>query len=112
MNLFRISPVLLSFLLLAAHFSRNDVPALVALCLALPFLLLLRRPWVPRLFQALLVLGGLEWVRSTVSHVWRRQAEGDSWIRLAIILGTVAVFTVCSGLVFRNTALRRRYSPQ
>lgn len=112
MHFVRLLPVVLSFLLLAAHFSRNDVTVLVVISLALPFLLLLRRPLVPRLFQILLVLGGLEWVRSLVMHVSRRQAEGEPWTRLAIILGVVALFTACSGLVFRNSKLRGRYSPE
>jgi hypothetical protein len=102
----------MSFLLLAAHFSRNDVTALVAAGLALPFLLLVRRSWVPRLFQGLLILGALEWVRSLVMHALRRQAEGEPWMRLGIILGVVALFTACSGLVFRNSTLKRRYSPE
>jgi hypothetical protein len=102
----------MSFLLLAAHFSRNDVTALVAASLALPVLLLVRRAWVPRLFQVLLILGGVEWIRSLVTYASRRQAEGESWMRLAIILGVVALFTACSGLVFRNSKLRQRYSPE
>jgi hypothetical protein len=112
MNFVRLLPVLISFLLLAAHFSRNDVTTLVVLSLALPLLLLLRRRWVPRLLRVLLILGGLEWIRSMVMHISRRQAEGEPWMRLAIILGVVALFTACSGLVFRNSTLRRRYSPQ
>ena len=111
MNLVRLLPVLLSFLLLAAHFSRNDVAALVVVSLALPTVLLLRRPWVPRLFQGLLVLAALEWVRTLIMHALRRQAEDEPWTRLAIILGIVALFTLCSGLVFRNSKLRQRYSP-
>jgi hypothetical protein len=102
----------MSFLLLAAHFSRNDITTLVVLSMALPFLLFLRRAWVPRLFQGLLILGALEWVRSLVMHALRRQAEGEPWTRLAIILGVVAFFTACSGLVFRNSKLRQRYSPE
>jgi hypothetical protein len=45
-------------------------------------------------------------------HISRRQAEGESWIRLAAILGAVALFTACSGLVFRNQKLRRRHLPE
>jgi apolipoprotein N-acyltransferase len=112
MNALRLLPVIVSFLLLAAHFSRNDVTLLAVISLGLPFLLLVRRRWVPRLFQILLVLAGLEWVRSTVTYVFRRQAAGESWIRLAAILGAVALFTACSGLVFRNQRLLRRYLPE
>ena len=112
MNALRLLPVVISLLLLAAHFSRNDVTLLAVISLALPLLLLVRRRWVPRLFQVLLVLAALEWVRTTVMHVSRRQAEGETWTRLAVILVAVALFTACSGLVFRNRKLSRRYMPE
>ncbi len=112
MQFVRLLPVLVSFLLLAAHFSRNDVAPLTVASLVLPFLLLVRRPWVPRLFQILLVLAGVEWLRTTAVLVARRQAAGESWTRLALVLGAVALFTACSGLVFRNRKLSRRYSSE
>jgi hypothetical protein len=109
MNFVRLLPVLLSFVLVAAHFSRNDITPLVYVSLALPFLLLVRRPWVPRMFQVLLILGGLEWLRRLVVLASERHAAGESWVRLAVILGAVAAFTFLSALVFRCRALRERY---
>jgi hypothetical protein len=109
MNLLRLLPVILSFLLLAAHFSRNDIIPLVYVSLALPFLLLVRRPWVSRLLQFLLVLGGLEWLRRLVALAGERQAAGKPWVRMALILGAVALVTFTSALVFRLRALRERY---
>jgi len=109
MNFVRLLPVLLSFVLLAAHFSRNGIPLLVFVSIALPLLLLVRRPWVPRLFRVLLVLGGLEWLRRLVALALARQAAGEPWVRLAVILGTVALVTFASALVFRHKALRKRY---
>jgi hypothetical protein len=58
----------------------------------------------------LLILAGLEWVRTTVALVSRRQEAEEPWIRLAVILGAVALFTVASALVFRSAALRARYT--
>lgn len=109
MNFLRLLPVILSCVLLAAHFSRNDILALTLVSLALPFLLLVRRPWVPRLFQVVLVLGALEWVRRLVALALERQAAGEGWIRMAVILGVVAAFTAASALVFGNSALKERY---
>lgn len=105
----RLLPVVLSLLPLAAHFYRGGLPAVTALCLALPLLLLLRRAWVPRLFQWLLLLGALEWLRSIYVLVSVRIAFEQPWARLALILGAVALFTLLSGLVFRNRALQRFY---
>ena len=110
MNVLKLLPVILSFLLLAAHFYRAGVVPLSALCIALPLLLLLRQAWVPRLFQFLVVLGALEWLRALYGFVAMRIAFGEPWTRLALILGAVALFTGLSGLVFRNRSLRGRYS--
>lgn len=109
MNLFRLLPVVLSFLLLSAHFYRAGRWPLIALCLAAPLFLLLRKSWVPRLFQALLVLGALEWLRTLYVFASMRIAFAQPWTRLAIILGAVALLTAVSGLVFRAAALRRFY---
>jgi hypothetical protein len=105
----RILPVLLSFLLLAAHFSRAEHLALVLLSLMYPLVLLARRPWAVYAVQLALVLGGLEWVRRTVALVGERQQAGEAWARLAMILGAVAAFTFASVLVFRSVPIQRHY---
>jgi len=112
MNVLRLVPVVLSFLLLAAHFYRAGQAVLSAACVALPLLLLLRQAWIPRLFQVLLVLGALEWLRALYGFAAMRIAFGEPWTRLAFILGAVALFTGLSGLVFRSRQLRARYDGQ
>jgi len=109
MNFLRVLPVILSLLLLGAHFYRAGLPVVSAACLVLPLLLLLRKSWVPRLFQVLLLLGALEWLRAVYGFVAMRIAFGEPWLRLAIILGAVALFTGLSGLVFRLRKLRMFY---
>jgi len=109
MNVFRLLPVILSFLLLAAHFYRMGLLPLVVLFVALPLLLFLRQAWVPRLLQALLLLGALEWLRALYGFAAMRIAFGEPWLRLALILGAVTLFTGLSGLVFRNGKLRTFY---
>jgi hypothetical protein len=39
-----------------------------------------------------------------------RQAEGLPWLRLAAILGLVALCTLLSALVFRTQGLKARYN--
>lgn len=109
MNALRLLPVMLSLLLLAAHFYRAGQLLPVGLCLAVPLLLFLRKPWVPRLFQALLALGALEWLRTLYGFAAMRIAFEQPWTRLAAILVTVALLTALSGLVFQTAALRRFY---
>jgi hypothetical protein len=107
----QLIPVLLSALLLSAHFLRGGHLLLVAFCLLVPLLLLIRRPWVPRAMQVGLVIGALEWVRTTIQLVLLRQEKGEDWTRMAIILGCVALVTGGSALVFLTQRLRRRYHP-
>jgi hypothetical protein len=109
MNVFRLLPVILSFLLLAAHFYRAGYPVLTGACIAALFLLFFRKPWVPLLFQGLLILASLEWLRSLYYFAAMRIAWDQPWTRLALILGAVALFTALSGLVFKGARLRTFY---
>ena len=109
MNIIRLLPVFLSAFLLAAHFLRPGIYPLVAASLAFPFVLLFRSRWAARLVQTLLVLGALEWVRALLMYVSIRQSSGKPWMRLAIILVSVAAFTAASCLVFRLDPLKERY---
>jgi hypothetical protein len=105
----RILPVLLSAALLAAHFSRHDMPVLVVAALLFPAVLLVRRPWVPAAVQSILAVAALEWIRTAVGLGRARLAAGEPWVRMAVILGAVALVTAASGLVFRFPAVRARY---
>jgi len=112
MNTIKLIPVILSFLLLGAHFYRSGHVVLSGLCVVILFLLFLRKSWVPRMFQLLLILGSLEWLRSLYFFAAMRMAWEQPWTRLAIILGAVALFTALSGLVFRNKKLWSYYQPE
>ena len=109
MNFLRLFPVILSFGLLAAHFSRADLFPLVLISLAIPFLLFMPKAWVARTMQILLLAGAAEWIRAMFGYIAMRKEIGDDWTRLAIILIAVALLTASSGLVFRGKALKRRY---
>jgi len=110
MNFVRLIPVILSFLLLSAHFYRAGLFPLVILALVFMFFLFIRGKWVARLSQVFLVIGALEWVRTLLGLVEMRQAMSMPWIRLAVILGLVALFTGLSALVFQSRSLKERYA--
>jgi len=65
--------------------------------------------WVARLLQIVLVIGALEWIRTLVVFATARAAAGQSWTRLAVILGVVALLTLVSAMVFQGASLSRRY---
>lgn len=110
MNFVRLLPIVLSSLLLAAHFYRAGQQPLVLLALLLPLLLCLRRAWVPQVVTTALLLGALEWVYTLAGIAIIRIEFGAPWGRMALILGAVAALTALSTLVFRTDALRRRYA--
>ncbi len=102
-------PIVLAALLLAAHFRRGGEWLALAAVLALPVLLAIRQPWAARLIQALLLLGALEWVRTGLMVGLARQAAGAPWLRMAGILGAVALGTGLSAWVFRCRRTRAHF---
>ncbi len=109
MNFVRLLPVILNVIILAAHFLRDGRLFLVMALLWSLLLLLVKRPFVPRFFQVLLVLGGLEWARTTIGLINQRLLLGEDWGRLAAIMGGVILFTLASAFVFETRPLRQRY---
>ena len=64
------------------------------------------------MFQILLLAGALEWLRALYFFAAMRIAWDQPWTRLALILGTVALLTALSGLVFNNRKIRAFYFPE
>jgi len=102
-------PVVLSLLVLGAHFLRYDNFPGVFVSLALIAMLMVRRPWVARLLQLALVLGGAEWLRTGYMLVQMRAAHGEPFTRMIVILAAVAAFTMCSALMFQSPFLKSVY---
>jgi hypothetical protein len=86
----------LAFVLLGAHFLRDGLLVMTALCAAAALLLAWPRPWVTRLLQAALALGTLEWLWTAYVLIQQREAMGRPWGRMALILGVVALATAGS----------------
>ena len=110
MNFLKLIPVILSFLLLGAHFYRARILALLFIYIIIIFSLLIKERWVARLSQVFLLIGSLEWVRTLLGLVEMRQTMGTPWTKLAVILGIVALFTALSALIFQSRSLKERYT--
>ncbi|MBC8478648.1 MAG: hypothetical protein ISR91_00625 [Candidatus Delongbacteria bacterium] len=85
--------IVICALVLAAHFFRLGIITLVIVSLVLPLLLLVRHELTCRLVQLYFALGTIEWLRVLVVYTRQRQSIGEPWIRLAVILGIVALIT-------------------
>jgi hypothetical protein len=97
-----LTPVILSFVVLAAHFLRQGLPLIPWIILLAPVLLVTRQAWATRVLQVALVLGALEWVRTAVTLIRLRAGLGEPWGRMAIILGCVALVTAVSALALQH----------
>jgi hypothetical protein len=102
-------PVVLSLVVLGAHFMRYGNSIGVFGAAVLIGLLIVRRPWVPRLMQVVLTLGAIEWVRTLYELAQVRMALGQPAMRMVVILGIVALVTFASALLFQSATLKRIY---
>jgi hypothetical protein len=109
MLILQLLPVMLSLVVLAAHFVRHGQPVLVFLSLAAIGLLAVPRRWAALVLQVALLLGAAEWARTLVILVRLRTASGEPVDRMAIILSAVAVATAASALVFRTRRARSQF---
>lgn len=96
-------------ILLGAHFLRAGNIAMLALCLAAPLLFLWRKRWSLMLLQALAYGAAATWIAVAVQLVQMRQQSGQTWTVAAVILGSVALFTLLAGLLLNSRAMRERY---
>ena len=97
-------PALVACLLLGALSLRVGLPFLVAVPLTLAALILLfiPKPEGQAVIAALLWAGAIAWGALTWLRVQQRLAEGQPWLRLAAILGAVALFTALSAWLLRS----------
>ncbi len=102
-------PVVLSLLVLGAHFMRYGNMVGLAIVLVLAGLLVLRKPWAARLVQLGLLAGVVEWATTLYLLAQMRAAMGESTTRLVLILGIVIVVTAGSALLFETPTMKQVY---
>jgi len=105
----RISLFAVAALLLGAHFLRAGNVVVVALCLATPLLFLWRKRWSLLLLQLLAYGAAATWIVVAYQLIELRQRSGQPWTVAAIILGSVALFTLAAGLLLNSGAIKDRY---
>lgn len=108
--LLRLLPVILSALLLAAHFLRRETYLPALLILALLLILFVRKSWALRLWQAILGLGALVWIDTALAALRMRQAAGLPWMRMAAIMAAVTLLAIFSALWLENPRIKTFYN--
>lgn len=105
MVLLSFVPVVLSLLLIGAHFLRfGHMPAVFATLLMIG-LLFVRRPWAARVVQVALVLATVEWLRTLMQLTVERMHAGQPYIRMAVIIGAVTAVAALSAWLFQTRPL-------
>jgi len=102
-------PIVLSLLLLAAHFFRDGAVVITGVLVSLCALLFIPRVWAARLLQVALILGCAEWLRTLVTLALQREHAGLPWLRMALILGAVAALTAASAWLFQTRRVGSRF---
>ena len=102
-------PIVLSLVVLGAHFMRYGNSLGVIAAAFLVAVLFVRRPWAARLVQVALVLGTIEWLRTLYDMVQLRIAFGESYTRLVLILGAVIAVALVAALLFQGKELKTIY---
>ena len=104
-----LSPVVISSLLIGAHFLRHGRFVLMGIGLVPLVALLIRHPLAVRLVQGILIAASLAWIRTAYLLASQRAATGLPYTRLLVILCAVAGFTFASIFVFQAKTLREFY---
>ena len=108
--IFAIIPLGFSCLLLGAHFLRSAHLVLTLLCWLMPFLLLVKKRWSLIILQLFIYMGAVVWINTAVFSVIKRMKMGLPWHMPAIIMGTVALFTIFSGLLLNLKSVKEKYT--
>jgi ABC-type transport system involved in Fe-S cluster assembly fused permease/ATPase subunit len=94
---------------MAAHLGKVNMFVLQYISLLIPFILFWKNKISARAVQIFLILYGFEWIRTLIYYARIREEKGEDWLRLAIILGVVALLNFATALVFRTKTMKERY---
>jgi hypothetical protein len=105
----RIPLLTVATILIAAHFLRAAETVPVLICLAAPFLLVIRKRGALRAIQSLTVVAAVIWLVTLNGIIQQRLTEGRPWKVAVVILGTVAGYTLLTGWLLNSPFVKGRY---
>ena len=107
--IYRIMPLTISWILIAAQFHLIGNKSLMMASLAVPmFLLILRRKAL--LFVQWTTFAGIFiWIKAGIDYVNINMIPGGSYFNIVIFFSFVALWTVVSGLLLYTDDFRRVY---
>ena len=112
MKVFCFILVVMSLVVLGAHFLRYGNAVGVAISLAPIALLFVHKPWAARAVQVVLLLGVIEWALTLYELVQMRSALGMPATRMVAILAAVILVTAASGLLLETRTMKQVFKRQ
>ncbi len=109
MKIFKFVLPVFTLLLLSAHYSRADNLLMTIVFIILPFLFFIRKTWVRRMLQLALIFGTGVWIQTAINIVKIRIDNDMDWIRLAIILGAIALLTLFSAILLEFKRFKNHF---
>ncbi len=109
MLILRLLPLIISTLLFAAHIMRFHGLNWAVLPILLLLTLFVRKNWIRRMWQGLMLLAALVWIDITIDLIHFRITAEQDYLRLAVIMIAVILFTIFSGVMLENRKLKERY---
>ncbi len=102
-------PFIFCSLLIAAHLFRANMIILMSISILIPLILIWKNRISIITVQIALIIYGIEWIRSMLNLISIRIEAGENWLRMAIILGVVALLNFASIFIFRSRYIKEKY---
>ena len=107
--IYRIIPLIISWILISAQFHVIGNKSLMIASLAVPMFLLILRRKALLFVQWITYAGIIIWIKAGIDYVNIHMVPGGSYFTILIFFSLVALWTVASGLLLYTDDFRRVY---
>ena len=107
--IYRIIPLIISWILISAQFHVIGNKSLMMASLAVPMFLLILRRKALLFVQWITYAGIIIWIKAGIDYVNIHMVPGGSYFTILIFFSLVALWTVISGLLLYTDDFRRVY---
>ena len=107
--IYRIIPLIISWILISAQFHLIGNKSLMMASLAVPMFLLILRRKALLFVQWLTYAGIIIWIKAGIDYVNINMVPGGSYFSIVMFFSLVALWTVASGLLLYTDDFRRIY---
>ena len=107
--IYRIIPLIISWILISAQFHVIGYKSLMIASLAVPMFLMIFRRKALLFVQWITYAGIIIWIKAGIDYVNIHMVPGGSYFTILIFFSLVALWTVISGLLLYTDDFRRVY---